>query len=153
MQEEGLCLTMPNHDPMKQNDEPTVIGPNSAMKIGFVVVLGGFVWWAASFRTQMVTDMAWVKTSLATLVTRFNELDIVQAQIKMMDKDGTVALKDSLLKVQELAQKVAAYEKYGSPADVARFDAIVQRLTLMERDMERHRVLDEERFNKSGIPK
>lgn len=147
---------MPKHDPMKQPDEeekPTVIGPNSAMKIGFVVVLGGFVWWAASFRTQMVTDMAWVKTSLATLVTRFNELDIVQAQIKMMDKDGTVALKDSLLKVQELAQKVAAYEKYGSPADVVRFDALVQRLSILEREFEAHRIRDDDRFSKSGIPK
>jgi len=134
-------------------DSDTLIGTNSALRIGLVVVIGGFVWWAASFRTQMVTDMSWVKTSLATLVTRFNELDVMQNQLKTMDKDGTTALREATAKIQELGQKVTAYEKYGSPADVLRFDAVVARLTTMERELGEHRVKDDDRFNKAGLPK
>lgn len=118
---------------------PTVIFSLLVTLIGFCLYAA---WTVSGFRSQMTTDMGWVKSSLSTLVTRFNELDVMQSQMKAMDKDGTQAFKELALKAQSLAQKVDAYEKYGSPANVKSMENFEGRLSRLENEFSTYKATD-----------
>jgi hypothetical protein len=134
-----------------ETDMPTQAPPYKLVGwITALLALGTLVWKASEFRSEVRTDLSWMKTSLATLVTRFNELDVVQTQIKTIDTGGSFALKELNAKVQELLQKVNAYEKYGSPANVHTMESFEGRLSKVEKDLELHKVSDERQHSAKG---
>lgn len=87
---------------------------NGYLKLaGWVTVLiavGGLIWKASEFRSEVRTDMAWVKTSLATIVTRFTELDMIKTRVDLMDATGTSEMKEIKKRVEHLERELEAHE-------------------------------------------
>jgi hypothetical protein len=118
-------------------------GPISTIQIGLAITIFGsaawLIWGAAEFRSQMLADMGWMKTSLVSLTTRFSEMDVLKNRIDTMNKIGTDSLKDTEQLVLSLKQKVEAYQSYGSPVDVKYFQDINARIDKVEKDFEVHK--------------
>lgn len=71
---------------------------------------------------------------------RLMELQIqkLQTEFTEINKNGTEAMKEMTARVLSLNQKVEAYTTHGSPATVARVNAIDQRIDKLERDLTIH---------------
>jgi hypothetical protein len=91
--------------------ETKAIGQKTPIQLGFVIAIvitclscvGGactLAWWAST----LTADMAWVKTSLATIVTRFNDLDGLKSRVQMIETYGSP-------KLGELDKRVEKIEK------------------------------------------
>lgn len=78
--------------------------------ISVLIAVGGLIWKASEFRSEVRTDMAWVKTSLATIVTRFNELDMIKTRVDLMDATGTSEMKEIKKRVEHLERELEAHE-------------------------------------------
>lgn len=88
---------------------------NGYLKLaGWVTVLiavGGLIWKASEFRSEVRTDMAWVKTSLATIVTRFTELDMIKTRVDLMDATGTSEMKEVKKRIEEEQKRIDRLER------------------------------------------
>lgn len=110
-----------DEDKNKQLREPNSLIIPIALVATMVTTLGTafyLVWAAAEFRTQVVTDMSWVKTSLATIVTRFNELDTLKARVDILNETGSKQMRETVSRLDRIEKSLEVHietTKQGKP--------------------------------------
>lgn len=115
---------------MTENDmvkeENMVVGPQTKVRVSVIVIIATvavsligsltvLAWNASAYAARLTTDMSWVKTSLATIVTRFDQVDSLKAHVDQIDSFGSQAARHNADVMKELDARVSKLEEYGSP--------------------------------------
>lgn len=124
------------------DEQTSTVGPNNHVRIGVAVVVGvfaiGLTAQIAQFKATMVNDMSWMKTSLATLVTRFDSLETVKQQVDRLERYGSTSAQDNAKRMDQFDSKIKMIEEFGSPWCRKQNDELKAEIAVLKRELETH---------------
>lgn len=134
---------------MKHDEEEVTLGTHSKVRLGVLVLvitaafslvgsLTILAWKASSFASGMQTDMSWVKTSLATIVARFDSFEQLKQQVDRMERFGSSTAQDNGRKMDGLENRVKNIEEFGCQKTRSSLDELRKELEAMRREIELH---------------